>query len=242
LFHAVQHAVWEGNRPRADSLFQRFANATPSTNDEYHQLELMRGCLDGTSTAERWSEAARRSVSSAAQAATWLTVGGLRLEGCAREGLEAVVANPKADWQWHRYAMIELAAIHSALDDIAEVGRLLPQLGTHADVLTIFLATSGLPIGDLADAALNRIRQLPESTASSVSWWAAGTWLIERRDTAAVRAVLGVLTRSDHGPSRLSQLLAESLRARLTLLRGDTAAAITALSRLRPITVQATLR
>jgi tetratricopeptide (TPR) repeat protein len=243
LFHAAQHAVWRGDRPRADSLLQRLSSTAPNSSEERRQLELARGCLDGTSTAERWSAAARQSVSAAAQAATWLVVGGLRFPQCARDGLEAVIANEEADWQWHFYATLELAAIDAALGEVDDLRRRLLALGTSGDVATIFLATSGLPIDDLADAASNRLRELTDPDASPLGPWAVGTWAIERRDTATAKASLETLARLDRrGDRRLHHLLDESLRARLSLLRGDTTGAIQALSRLSPATDQRTLR
>jgi tetratricopeptide (TPR) repeat protein len=243
LFHAIQHAVWDADRPRADSLFRRFSSTVVHPVGEYEQLTLMRGCLDGTSTPERWSEAVGRSMSSAVQAATWLVVGGLRQPGCARDGLEAIVASRDIDWRWYYYATVELASVDAALGNVAEVRHLLEQLGTSADVVSIFLASSGLPVGDLADAALDRLRRLPDSTTTPLGVWAAGTWAIERGDSRSASLLLERLARLDPGSDgRSHQLLQESLRARLTLMRGDTAAAIAALRRLTPTAEQAALR
>lgn len=243
LFHAIQFAVWDGDRTRADSLWRRYSAIVGGTGGQHDQLALMLGCLDGSSTRERWTQAAGQSEATTVQALTWLAVGGLRLPDCVRAGLDVVVAREPADWTWHYYATVELAFVHAALGNVGEVRRLLGELGRSADIVTIFLATSGLPIADLADSALEQLRQIPDSATTPRRLWAAGTWLIERGDTGSAIALLGRLARFEAGTdARSARLLRASLLARLTLQRGDTTAAIAALRRLSPTGDQATLR
>ena len=242
LFHAIQHAIWRGDRLRTDSLYRRFSTAIISAGEQ-EQLELMRTCLDGGSGSAKWAAAAQLPTHPASQAATWLVSGGLRHPACARAALEALVWNEAVDWTWRIYALLELASVHAALGSVDEVRRLLPQMGTPADVMTLFLATSGLPIADLADSALARLWQQRDSSADDLTMWAAGTWLINRGDTTSAIGLLSTMeARASGQDTRRPRLLQASLRARLTLARGDTNAAITQLTRLVPDADQGRLR
>jgi tetratricopeptide (TPR) repeat protein len=108
LFHATQHAVWKGNRPRADSLFLRFSRLASGSADERQQLDLMRRCLDEPSASAAWKAAARRDMTTAMQAVTWVVVGGLRHPGCATDALKALLLTKPATgrggtsppWSW----------------------------------------------------------------------------------------------------------------------------------------------
>jgi hypothetical protein len=243
LFHATQHALWNGNRARADSLLKRFEAIVPDSSAERRQLDLMRGCLFGGATRDTWVSAAHRSMNTAAQAATWLAVAGLRNPGCARDALAALVADTAADYTWRHYAKLELASLQAASGNVGEVRQLLQQLEVSADVMTIFLASSGLPIRDLADSALVRLRQPSDSSNADLKIWAAATWLIERGDSVAAQEMESALAlRSTDPDARRPRLLLASVRARLTLARGDTTAAIELLSRLAPTAEQRSLR
>ena len=242
LFHAIQHAIWRGDRPRTDSLLRRFSTAIASA-EERQQLELMRTCLDEGSGSERWKTLAQRDHQTAAQAATWLVSGGLRHAGCARAALEALFSNEAVESTFRIYAMLELTSLHAALGNVDEVRRLLPSTGSVGDVMTVFFATSGLPIADLADSALARLRQRRDASANDLTMWAAGTWLIHRGDTTSALELLGAMEGYASGQNpRRPRLLQASLRARLTLARGDTTAAIMLLTRLVPDADQSRLR
>jgi len=244
LFHATQHAIWKGNRSRADSLFRRFSGFVSGSPGERQQLELMRRCLDAGSASAAWKAATRRSMNTAAQAATWVVVGGLHHPGCATDALEALVSDESSEWIWRHYARLELASVQAALGNVDEVRRLLLlQTGVSADVMTVLLATSGVPITDLADSALGRLRERHDATNADLSLWAAGTWLIERGEARAVSSLLKELSLLATEPdARRPRLLQASLQARLTLARGDTAGAIVLLERLVPNADQASLR
>ena len=243
LFHAAQHALWTGNRARADSLVKRFAAAVPDSSVERTQIELMRSCFSGEFEPDRWASAARRPTNPAAQAATWLVVAGLRSPKCTREALGVLVADTAADWSWRHYASLELVSLHAALQDTAEVRRLLPALGLRADVMTIFLASAGLPIRDLADSALVRLRTLPDSSRSDLALWAVATTLVDRGDLVGARQLDSALAlRAADAEARRPRLLLASLRARMTLAQGDTTTAIDLLNKLVPTGDQAALR
>jgi hypothetical protein len=133
--------------------------------------------------------------------------------------------------------------VEAALGNVVEVRRLLPQLSIYADVMTVFLASSGLPIADLADSAIGRLRQHRDSAVVDLSLWAAGTWLIERGEAGAVSPLLKELSLlATEQDARRPRLLQASLQARLTLAQGDTAAAIELLNRLLPNAGQQDLR
>ena len=244
LFHATQHALWNGNRARADSLFKRFSAVVSDSAAERRQLELMRGCLAGGSTRDTWASAVRRSVNPAAQAATWLVVAGLGNPGCSADALSALVTDTTAaNAVWRHYATRELTLMRAALGNVDEVRRLLPQLGTYTDVMTIFIATAGFPIRELADSATARLRVRIDSTITDLGLWGAATWLIARGDSAGAKDLMSALAILAAAPdARRAQLLHASLRARMTLARGDTAAAIEQFSRLVPTGDQQLLR
>ena len=242
LFHAIQHATWSGNRARSDSLWRRFAAVVPDSSEERQQLVLMRGCADGSSTPAVWQASAHRSMNTTAQAATWLMVGGLRYPDCAKNGLIALASDTSAkDYLWRYYATVELAALYAATRN-TDALRALKEQAISGDVVTILLlATAGVPIGDLADSAVARLRGIADST--KLRTWAAATWLLERGDTASVRGMLTDLEHAASAPeARTKRMLAASLRARFTLARGDTAGAIEQLSHLESTADQGTLR
>jgi tetratricopeptide (TPR) repeat protein len=243
LFHAIQHAIWKGDRPRVDSLFRRFSAVAPGNSDEREQLELMRGCLDEPPSATAWQKAAARSMNSAAQAAAWLVVAGLRYPDCSRHALEAVLADSSGEYRWRYYGILELASVHAAQSNVAEVRRLLRELGTAADLMTLFLASAGLPMDDFVDSAATRLRERTDSATADLRAWAVGTWEIQRGDSVGARSALADLTMFATGKNaRRARLLRESLRARLALARGDTASAIELLERVVPTADQGTLR
>ena len=243
LFHAIQHAVWRGDRARANELSRRLPEVATDPGGQRAQLTLMRGCIDGTSTRQRWDEAAKSSVSAATQAVTWLVVGGMRHLQCAVDGLEAIAAREGTDYTWYYYACLELAFIHAARGDVARVRDLLPLLGGMTDVMTIFLAGSGLPIAGLADTALERLRRHPDLPENPLRTWATATWALEQGDTVLAISMQAQLARQGLAPEeRTARLMHASLVARLTLFRGDTAAAIATLRELRPTADQRTLR
>jgi len=170
-------------------------------------------------------------------------VGGVRYPDCARGALAALTADTsERDFAWRYYGTLELAALYAATRKTREL-RLLKQQSASADAVWILLATAAVPIGDMADSAIARLRSGGDSAMVDLSTWAAATWLLERGDTAAVRPMVSGLERAARAPdARRPRLFLASLRARLTLARGDTTAAIDQLSRLVPTADQATLR
>jgi hypothetical protein len=243
LFHAIQHAIWNGDRPRVDSLFRRFTAVAPESSDERDQLELMRGCLTGQSSVTTWKTAAARSMNTTTQAASWLVVGGLRYPDCARNALEAIVADSIGEYRWRYFGILELASLHAAQSNVVEVRRLLKELGTAADLMTLFLASSGLPLDDIADSAAIRLRERTDSATADLRLWAIGSRAVQRGDSIAARsALVGLATLATGEDARRPRLLQASLRARVALARGDTASAIDLLQRVVPTAEQGTLR
>jgi hypothetical protein len=242
VFHAIQHAFYDENRPRVDSLLRVLRANGPS--DEVRQVELMASCLAGRLTATAWRELTQRSVAVAAQAATWMAVGGLTAPQCAIDGLAAVAAADSITGVWRPYALVELATIAAARRDTAAGRRWLGQLGggLHGSVTTLFLSTAEFDVGGAVSgsAAATIAAAMAEGGARADAVWALAAWLaLQGRVEEA-----GILTDSleRRRPTREGLLYAASLRARLALARGDTLSAIRRLRVLVPTADQRILR
>ncbi|MBM4189064.1 MAG: hypothetical protein FJ206_17325 [Gemmatimonadetes bacterium] len=239
LFHAIQHAFYLRNRPRFDSLVAMLRNAGQGA--ELDQVELMAACLAGRLTVERWREAARRSVNTAAQAATWMAVGGLAEPRCVAEGLGAVAMADSVAGAWRPYLLVEGAMVAAARGDAVAAGATLDSLGEGllGSMARLFLASAGPGFDDsAADSAASRLSGAGvEVSVDAV--WAVGAWMIQRGrlDEGSARANALERTPGDRG-----DLLARSLRARLALARADTQTARRLLREIKPTATQQTLR
>jgi hypothetical protein len=135
--------------------------------------------------------------------------------------------------------------VAAARGDAATADRWLRALEPDfaGPVATILVASAGMPVDSLADAAAIHLRGYRGSRgAVVVGRWAAATWRLQKGDRAGAAALLDSLeAAADSTNQREVRLFGASLRARLALARGDSAAAIRALA-LVPTASQQVLR
>jgi hypothetical protein len=244
LFHAAQHAIWRAQRERADTLIAAFAATRPDSL-EVAQLHLMRTCLSDRSSRAQWDAAAKAGIANTGQAATWLVVAGLRFPSCARDALKAVAAADTVDGPWRFYATVELASVAGAMGDDSTARALIADLGVgiRQDVFTVLLATARPGLSDLADQAVERlVRAQPPAAGAARAHWAVGTWQVHRQRLAEADRTAAELASLAATGDREARLLSASLMTRITLARGDTAAALASLRALAPTADQQTLR
>jgi tetratricopeptide (TPR) repeat protein len=248
LFHQLQLAAWDDDRTRVDSL-ARLLDRTGLPPDDQAIADLMQSCVRRSPAAEDWRKAVTRSPVEALSAAHWVSVGGARLWPCAVGGFGAVFRADTGRSVNAFYAQVGLVSLLAARDDAAGAVAVLAEdlFPPNRDQLLVFLWSAGLSLGPLADSAAARLDGRLSGTGlfTAPTAWAAGVGALLRGDTLLARplAVLdSIATRGDSSRQREARLYRRSLDARKILLRGDTAAAITALTRLVPDGNQDVLR
>jgi len=186
------------------------------------------------------------------QAAIDLAGAGLRQADCATDGLKHVL---RADTGAVRrqYALAALAFVEAARGQADSVARLLanPELGRAT--LSVMFAVAGLPVEAQADSFATALGEtLADAPIGSASRglvrsiWTLGAWEIHRgnleaasrREAVLRRIGTGAIEATDGDVHRMADLLRRSLEARLTLARGDTAAALARLEVLVPTVTQ----
>jgi serine/threonine-protein kinase len=244
-FHLIEYAVRRGDVGAADRLLEEFAVRRPDSA-ELGSARLMLDCVRGVTTGSRWRSAVLQSPAHALAAGQLLAVAGLRQPDCAEAAFRATMAfdtttGPQS--ARNRFgALVGLQAVLVARgrDSAAKV---LLQSDTlfnpgYRGSLYLMNAMAGGDFAAEADgfaqAQLQRFRREPGSIGQ-VNLWFLGSWEAHvGRGEVAAEIAESLQARNAAAGSRRDSLLAASLAARVTLARGDSAAALTQLRSLTP--------
>ena len=236
LPHLVEFAARRGDAATARARLTAFAAMRRDTSTVDH-LVLMLRCAVGAPID--WRREAARSPQRTVAAAQLLSAGGLQQPRCALAAWEALQAEDTI--ARHRFGI--LAARQAVLLAVGqhEAARRLIEGDTlfNVDLRNVMLtlgALAGAPFDPAADAfsdsVLTWLRTSP-SDIGGMHLYAAGNWLARRGrvdDAATLAADLARRAATEGG--RADSLRWRSVSARLTLARGDTAAAIAQLQAL----------
>ncbi len=151
---------------------------------------------------------------------------------CSRAAFEAVFAKPGEPSSDHFAAMIGLSAIAVIQEDQALQQHLIgSDMGRALRVrsLAVLGAVAG---GDsLAGAEGARSMMADSSSLGPEEWWILGTWCARGGDGRMLeRSIAALAQRSGASTTSATALMLASLRARQSLLRGDTTPAISVLA------------
>jgi serine/threonine protein kinase/tetratricopeptide (TPR) repeat protein len=246
LFHLTEFAVRHGDRNRAERLLAQYRRAAPAA-DGLGAAELMLACVEDTMTVEAWQAAARRSPAQVSDAAQSFALGGLRQPGCARaawEALLAVAPRTGGSGNYRFGAMLGLQGLLVAEGRGDEVRALLESDTLFRPALRgqlyVLAALAGAGFAKEANSYAEQARRLYRSSAdnlSNIELWFLGTWLAHTGDIADAATMADLIQRRvGKGEPRRDSLLAASLRARVTLVSGDSSGALRQLRALIPTT------
>ncbi len=232
LFHLAEISIRRGDRRRGERYLDRMSRAGADSAWTRH-LSIMLRCVEGRMPAADWTALATLAPDDAMLAARALAAGA-RQPACAAAGLRAVLhaAQTPPGTVWG--AALALHGVLVATGRTDEAVRLLDSTRTH---ITSRALAYGL-IDVYADSAFRPFAQSAEAfglarfgahyaTARPRSAWAFGVWEAWKGDREALSVIAARLdsaARAGGAPS--IALAAASLGAHLTLLRGDTAAAL----------------
>jgi tetratricopeptide (TPR) repeat protein len=251
MFHLTEYAVRRGDVARAGSLVEKFAQGHPDSGP-LGSARLMLECVRGGVTAPVWRAAVLRNPAEVLAAGQLLAVGGLRQSDCAQAAFEAVLAfdttgGPKlAPHKFGAFIGLQSVLVARGRDDAAKTVLDSDTLfnPTYRGDLYILNAMAGRPFQKEAEAfagsQLARFRREPSSIRSPDLWFMGGWEAARGRVRIAAEIAESLAARNAVAPNRRDSLLTASLKARVTLVRGDSVGALEQLRRLAPTAADGT--
>jgi tetratricopeptide (TPR) repeat protein len=245
LFHLIEYAVRRGDRERAERLMEEYRRSSPDP-DVLKTIELAYGCVQGTMLARQWRSAVQQSPARVFDAAQILALGGLHQPRCAETAWRALLDWDTTAGDLHsRYqfgALLGLDGLLVAEGRDADVRALLGGdtvfRASYRGQLYILGALAGAGFEREADAFAEGARRTYRSSPdnlSSIALWFLGSWIAHRGGAAEAEEMSErILRNARAGSPRRDSLLAASLRARVTLARGDSTEALRQLRALTP--------
>ena len=238
-FHLAELAIRSRDTSRAMGVvddFMRLAKDEASS-DQRIELLLMLDCARGGRTGVNWREAARAPlhVLSAAK----LLAGGGAYPGCAEEGFRAVFEDTAGSLGNRWGAFLGLQGVLAAEGRTSELKAAIDSAVAHgldlATQLYVLDALGGIDVAPEATRAAAGMSADPE--VPSFALWLAGEWHAHSGDRTAAKSIRDALAvRAARDSTAGIEPYVEVLSARLSLLQGDTVAAV---SRLRAVLASA---
>jgi tetratricopeptide (TPR) repeat protein len=242
IMHLTESAARRGLNSRARKLLDAFRAVSPDS-DLTFQLEITVRCAaDGPGDID-WAGAVRRSSERVVNVARVLAGGAQHID-CSRRALESVLAfdhdtaSKHSIYRWS--ALKGLNFIAMLRPDEARVATLLDSAlasGVRAaPSLYVLDAAAGSRAAEAhADTAMRGLATMPIDKMMSARLRYLSLWTWHTGDVVALDSVARrSRTIADSSGIGTDQLIADGAVARLALLRGDTAAAIAGLRRVRP--------
>jgi eukaryotic-like serine/threonine-protein kinase len=246
-FHLIEYAVRRGDVAESSRLLDEFGMRRPDSA-ELGPARLMLDCVRGTMTTDRWRSAAARSPGDVRAAGQLLAVAGLRQPDCAEAAFRAVLAfDTTRGPQMARNRFGVLTGLQSVLvaRGRAAAAKALLESDTlfnpgYRGDLYLMNAMAGSDFAAEADSfakiQLDRFRREPSSVIT-IDLWFLGSWEAHAgRAEVAAEIAESLQARNAVAGNRRDSLLLASLAARVTLARGDSAAALQQLRALAPTT------
>jgi hypothetical protein len=231
LFHLAEIAVRHAGPAEAEQAVQRFLHRAndPGTGV---QLGAMLACARDGRTGPEWARIAAAAPLDALRAAKLLAAGGT-FPGCAEDGFRAVRSNQDAPIAVRWGAFVGLQGLLAAEARTSELRALVDSavaLDPSAAQLYVLDALAGVNVDADASALVARLGVQPTAEFRPFTPWLLGSWYASRHDRAATQSLQRILSTPTAGASDPWALrYAGTLGARLLLLDGDTAGAITRL-------------
>jgi tetratricopeptide (TPR) repeat protein len=241
MFHLTEILVRAGEVRRADSLVSAFAAVHPGS-EWFSMLKVMLACARRGPGAMDWNALAHSEPDAVLEAAK-SSAGGLARVECAEPGLRALLAlNPDdpstgAD-RWG--ALLVLQGILLAQGRLADARAILNAAytrGTSA-VLRIYIVASSQGAGTDSGAAF-AVRAVlgkwPLPSVPTPVLWDVGIWAWHSGNLARLDSIVGILRARLPRGGPLDSVVAAGMAGRVSLLRGDTAAAVRQLEAVRAV-------
>ncbi len=251
MFHLTEYAVRRGDVSRAASLMEKFAQGDPDAVP-LGSARLMLECVRGGMSASAWRAAVLRNPAQVLAAGQLLAVGGLPQPDCAQAAFQAVLAfdttggHRLAPNKFGAFIGLQSVLVARGRDDAAKTVLDSDTLfnPTYRGDLYLLNAMAGRPFHEEAEvfarSQLARFRREPSSVRSAELWFLGGWEAARGRALIAAEIAESISARNAVAPNRRDSLLVASLEARVTLARGDSAAALEQLRRLAPTTPDGT--
>jgi tetratricopeptide (TPR) repeat protein len=248
VFHLAEIALRRGDVATGTRLMERLQRSDPDQS-MLRQLQLMLACVRAGPNPSEWEAAGKTDPEVTLQAARALSAGG-RQGVCGTAGYKAVLANPAArSLQWGTFlGLHDMLAAQGRSREIVSLVDSMRQVGLDvANVVYLIDGLAGVPhLAAKADGVVSWLRDLygaryldsiSASTQLLLGTWFARTDRVDLADLLHARLVSAAA--NGHDPQ--VQEYAAALAAHLALARGDSAAALSTLERVRPVARRATL-
>jgi tetratricopeptide (TPR) repeat protein len=242
LYHLVEIALRRGDLSSAEGLARDFRRISP-TSTMASRMTLMIECARSGPGRFDWSGATRRGIAEVMAAAQWLSVAASHA-ACAEAGFRAVLRSDSATVanRWNATEGLQSLLLAEgkgeeakAVLDSAVASGILEALGLY-----VVDAVAGAGMETDAEKVIESLAGDYRGMSTQRLWyhgiWAFHSLKVERLDTIVQAMMVNARARPDP-----DSLLTSALAARLTLLRGDTAAATQRLRNLRPSAVRVDL-
>ena len=244
-FHLIEYAVRRGDVALSDRLLQEFSLGHPDSA-ELGSARLMLDCVRGTTTGPRWRKAVLQSPANVLGAGQLLAVAGLRQPDCAEGAFRAVLSfdtttgPPLARNRFGALMGLQAVLVARGRDSAAKALLEADTIFNPGYRGALYLV-NGMAGGDFAaeadefaQAQLERFRREP-SSINEVNLWFLGSWEAHAGHAVVAAEIAESLqARNTAAGNRRDSLLVASLAARVTLARGDSAAALEQLRHLTP--------
>jgi DNA-binding SARP family transcriptional activator/tetratricopeptide (TPR) repeat protein len=241
LFHLIEFAVRRGEAERADRYLRRLRKVDPDST-LLAAAELMVTCAKESPDMVDWATEARRRPTVVYEAAQSLGNAAFQA-ACARAGWTAILAHDTAtDAGGFNRRFGALLGLQSLLVAEGRTGELLQLLDDHPEYpgsiayLYILDLAAGADVEARAVAAGESLRPAPvDYEPAGLDLWFLGLLATARGDTARASAMADSLAAlAARRGERVDRVMAASMEARVALLRGDTARALSLLQALKP--------
>jgi hypothetical protein len=236
LLHLAEIALRKGHLDEAQRLIAGFRSADPDSTMSRH-LQLMMDCARNGPGRVNWEAAALQDPAAALESGRVLAAAGASLN-CAVDAFRAVVRSSSAPFgvRWGGLVGLNhvLIAEHKydaakQVLDSAVAGGLPAAMGLY-----VLDATMGAGMEEGAAGVIASLAG-PYDSMTTDRLWYHGIWQAHLGDSAKLAAVTRTLWNiAARSGTRRDSVVAGMMAARLSLFRGDTAAAMTRLQRLRP--------
>ncbi|HET7602321.1 MAG TPA: tetratricopeptide repeat protein, partial [Gemmatimonadales bacterium] len=232
LNHLGELMLRRGDVEDAEPLIARLRRGTADSS-LFAPLLLMRDCVRGGPDAPNWEAAVASDPSVVLTAARQLAAGGSHM-ACAERALRTLLEPTPGDSSYKWGALLALNDVLMASGQAALPRLLDSAVISMPDARRLYLvnAVAGQDKGGRGDSVAAAFSSMPPPMSAGRIWY-LGQWATVRKDTAHLAQLSGhAAVLRDESAAASDSLLASVLDAHLTLLRGDTSAAIRALSSL----------
>jgi tetratricopeptide (TPR) repeat protein len=243
-------AVRDGRLDEVRALRQELRAAGADTTHAVSRELMLRCVRDGASSIE-WDANSRERLQAVLSMAKLVSVRASQ-PACARAAFESVLAADSATRAQRWGALLGLQSVHLAVGDSPAADSVLesPVAAGMANGVAALRLLDAVAGGEFEQEATSAAARFGTSypTMPAANLWLLGQWEHSRGNLAALRQITDVArARVDSSAKQTPRavasavLLSQSMEARVALLEGDTARAVSMLRALRPSEPRSTL-